>query len=111
MACETRERELNEHLAYLQANAGSLILSGLSTILFPSSPKKEKKPAGIKPREGAAGAPSASLGMSDYLSVAKNLVPVFWEIAQPLITSWGIRKIRQWITNKIFHKKKAAPQH
>ena len=41
-ACETQEHKLNEHFAYIQENAGSLLLSGLSSILFSSSPNKGK---------------------------------------------------------------------
>ena len=42
-ACLLQEQRLNEDFAYVQENAGSLLMSGLSMLLFPSNKKHTKK--------------------------------------------------------------------
>ena len=38
-ACRKQEEKLNQTFAFIQANAGSLLLSGFSSLLFPAKPK------------------------------------------------------------------------
>lgn len=109
-ACETQEHKLNEHFMYIQENAGSLLLSGLSSILFSSSSNKGK---GKSQDTGNAGNKEAvatpiNLGVGDYFSIAKGLVPLLWDIAQPIVASWGIKQVRKWVANKLFKKKVPA---
>lgn len=109
-ACETQEHKLNEHFIYIQENAGSLLLSGLSSILFSSPSNKGKgksQDSGSADHKETATTP-INLGVGDYFSIAKGLAPLLWDIAQPIVASWGIRQIRKWITNKLFKKKVPA---
>lgn len=103
--CKRQEQKLNEDLSYLQENAGSLLLSGLSSLLFPSNKsaaKENDKPATSVTTE----APTIALGISDYLSIAKGMIPIAWDIAQPFIMTWGIKKAKKWFSNLLFKKKK-----
>ena len=100
-----QERKLGKDFAYIQANAGSLLLSGLSALLFPGPKGESKGKQAAAPVPGAP-QPALSLGLTDYLSIAKGLLPIAWEVAQPLLMSWGIKKTRKWIVS-LFSRKKA----
>ena len=52
------------------------------------------------------GQPSIALGISDYLSIAKGMIPIAWDLAQPFIMTWGIKKAKKWFSNLLFKKKK-----
>ncbi len=106
-ACLEQENKINKTFTYIQENAGSLLLSGLSLLLFPAKPdKKGETPQGSV--ASATPATTSPLGLSDYLSVGKALVPLAWEIIQPLVVSWGIRTIRKKITNLFSPSKKSS---
>lgn len=104
-ACTVQEQKLNADFTYIQENAGNLLLSGVSTLLFSNGSSKSgtgsKEPATKMP-----GTPSLSLGLSDYLSLAQSLAPVAWEVARPLLTAWGIQKVQTWLIRKLLKKKK-----
>ena len=40
--CRVQEQKLNNTLSYFQENAGSLLISGFSNLLFPTSKNKNK---------------------------------------------------------------------
>ena len=94
--CELRKIKLNADCAYIQANAGSLLLSGLSALLFPGGNKKQA--AKSSANQTAAAAPVMPWGWGDLLAVA-------WEVAQPIIMTWGIKKVRKWFSRLLFSKK------
>ena len=101
--CATQEQELNADFSYIQENAGTLLLSGVSSLLFPNTKNKEtEKNQSIQASE----TPSLSLGVADYLSVAQGLMPVAWNVIRPMLTAWGIQKAQRWIIKKLFKKKK-----
>ena len=105
--CRVQEQKLNNTLSYFQENAGSLLISGFSNLLFPTSKNKNKAKdtKEITQKESKIAGQSVSLNLNDYLSIAKSLLPVAWEIAQPIIINWGIRKTKKMITS-IFQRKK-----
>jgi hypothetical protein len=103
--CLLREQKLNEEFNYIQDNAGSLLVSGVSTLLFPKT-KAKSKAAENNPDSSALPVASTPLGMSDYLSVAQGLLPVAWDVVRPLLVTWGIRKAQNWVIGKLFKKKK-----
>ena len=103
--CVIQEQKLNNDFSYIQENAGSLLLSGVSTLLFPNTKAKSKGTENNSPAQ-ATETPSLSLGISDYLSVAQGLLPAAWDVARPLLTAWGIQKVQRWIIKKLFKKKK-----
>ena len=106
-ACLEQENKINKTFTYIQENAGSLLLSGLSSLLFPAKPDKKGETA-QGTAASATPATTSPLGLSDYLSVGKALVPLAWEIIQPLVVSWGIRTIRKNITNLFSPSKKSS---
>lgn len=103
--CVLKEQKLNDGFLYIQENAGQLLLSGVSTLLFPTVKAKSKGSQASQPAQTPQAA-SAPIGISDYLSVVQGLMPVAWEVVRPLLVSWGIRKAQTWIISKLFKKKK-----
>lgn len=101
--CELRKIKLNADCAYIQAHAGSLLLSGLSVLLFSGGNKKQEAKASAN--QSATAAPAMPWGWGDLLAVGKSLLPVAWEVAQPIIMTWGIKKVRKWFSRLLFPKK------
>ena len=100
-----RRRIQQECTIQEQENAGTLLLSGVSALLFPNTKTKSKGTESNQPVHTSE-VPSMSLGFADYLSVAQGLLPVAWDVARPLLTAWGIQKVQAWIIKKLFKKKK-----
>lgn len=101
--CALQEQKLNDDFSYIQENAGSLLLSGFTTLLFPNakSKKTESAEVAISPAQ-----PATPIGFSDYLGIAQGLLPVAWDIAKPFLLTWGIKKAQHWFMNLLFKKKK-----
>ena len=101
--CRQQEQKINERLAYFQDNASGLLLSGVTSLLFSGAGGAAKKDkASLSSGHSQA---TVSLGLSDYLSIGKAMGPVLWEIAQPLIITWCIRKMKKIISNALIGKK------
>lgn len=103
--CVIQEQKLNDDFSFIQENAGSLLLSGVTTLLFPNS-KSTKKENESVPAQAQNDTPLASLGISDYLGIAQGILPLVWDVARPFMITWGIRKAQSWITHLLFKKKK-----
>lgn len=105
--CKVQEQKLNQDFSYIQENAGSLLLSGLSSLLFPANRSTTKTKTNEQTSTSSTtGQPLISLGVGDYFSVAKGLLPLAWDLAQPFIMTWGIKKAKKLVTNLLFRKKK-----
>lgn len=103
-----QEEKLTADFHYMQENAGSILLSGISTLLFPNSKSgssAKKQPEGTASEATANGAPQQPLGFSDYLSIAGGLAPVAWGIVQPIILTWGMKQVKKWLSRHLFTKK------
>ncbi|MCD8269860.1 MAG: hypothetical protein LUD46_16290 [Parabacteroides sp.] len=101
--CVLQEQKLNDDFSYIQENAGSLLLSGFTTLLFPNT--KSKKTESTETATPPI-LPTVHLGISDYLGIAQSLLPAAWDVAKPFLLTWGIRKAQSWFTNLLFKKKK-----
>ena len=101
--CVIQEQKLNDDFSYIQENAGSLLISGFTTLLFPNT--KSKKTESTETATTAS-QPVTPIGFSDYLSIAQGLLPVAWDVVRPFLLTWGIRKAQSWFTNLLFKKKK-----
>lgn len=101
--CVIQEQKLNDDFSYIQENAGSLLISGFTTLLFPNT--KSKKTESTETATTAS-QPVTPIGFSDYLSIAQGLLPVAWDVIRPFLLTWGIRKAQSWFTNLLFKKKK-----
>lgn len=106
-ACIRQEQLLNEEFIYVQEHAHSLLMTGLSALLFPHPKNRTNEKTDNKPAVSVQEKVPISIGLSDYLSIAQNLLPVAWDIVRPLLTAWGIKKVQSWIIRKLFTKKKA----
>ena len=95
--CHQQELKLNEDMIYFHDNAAGLLLSGVSALLFSGSGKTAKKDKVALP--SAHSQATVSSGLSDFLSIGKMMVPVLWDIAQPFIITWCIRKLKKIINN------------
>ena len=101
--CRRQEQKLNESFVYIQDNASGLLISGVSALLFHGSNKIAKKDKiSSSPAHPQA---TASPGLFDLLSIGKTMVPVLWDIVQPLIINWCIRKMTKFIANVFTAKK------
>lgn len=88
--CRQQEQELDQDWEYIQQHAGSLLLSGLASVLLSGFGSKEKEEEDTQ--EGRKSSPNPFSGI-------EAMLPVIWEIAKPLLISWGMSKIRTWIQN------------
>ena len=100
--CVIHEQKLNDDFSYIQENAGSLLISGFTTLLFPNTKSKKTEST----ETATASQPVTPIGFSDYLSIAQGLLPVAWDVIRPFLLTWGIRKAQSWFTNLLFKKKK-----
>lgn len=96
-------QKLDQHLSYMKENAGSLALSGISSLLFSGSKTPSKE--GKEQQQSIPTQSAHPLGILNYLSLGKGLLPVALEIVQPLLITWGLKTVRKLITG-IFSKKK-----
>ena len=101
--CVIQEQKLNDDFSYIQENAGSLLISGFTTLLFPNTKSKQTESTETAT---TASQPVTPIGFSDYLSIAQGLLPVAWDVVRPFLLTWGIRKAQSWFTNILFKKKK-----
>lgn len=106
-ACNEKEEKLNETFSYMQANAGTLLLSAFSSVLFPTKKKskeEDKKEGGNSINFSDE---TSKMQLSDYFSIGKSLLPIAWEVVQPIMVGWGIKLIRKKLTKLLFHEDKA----
>lgn len=100
-----QKEKLNVDLLFMQKNAGSLLLSGVSTLL--STPKKEAKNKNAgRSLSITSKNQASSVGIADFLPLGNRLLPAAWEIAQPFILTWGIRRMQKWVGGFFTSKKK-----
>lgn len=105
--CKIQEQKLNEDFSYIQENAGSLLLSGVSSLLFPGNKSTSKANTNEQNIPSTTtGQPAIPLGIGELLSITKGMLPLAWDLAQPFIMTWGIKKAKKWVTNLLFRKKK-----
>lgn len=106
LLCRIQEQKLNEEVLYMRENAGRLLLSGISALFSTSGSSKseKKKAAALSPVPSVASL--SSLRPTDLLSLGTGLIPYAWELAQPLLIAWGIRRAKKWIGNLFSSKRK-----
>jgi hypothetical protein len=116
--CRVQEKKLCDDFAYIRDNASSLLLSGVSSLLFSSrnATKRNGKLSGEDEHnavenmaiESDASGRHAPILVSDLFALSKTLWPVVWEIAQPILITWGVRKASSLFLGLFFKKKKSA---
>lgn len=103
--CRIRQQKINDDFSYIQENAGRLLLSGFSSLLFPGA-KQTNKTNDTSSATAVSGSSAIPMGLSEYVSLGKSMLPLVWDIAQPFIMTWGIKKAQKWLVNLLFKKKK-----
>lgn len=108
--CSEREERLGEYWAYINDNAGSLIIDGVisavkSKLGLTSSKKSSQKqqdesfPAKFQEHDGTGFMNTIKTGL-------QMTYPLIWEIAQPMLWEFAIKKVKSIFTRKKKKKKK-----
>ena len=109
--CRKQEKKLNDDFTYIQNNATSLLLSGVSALFFPpknTSKTTSDKQLSITSDTENNNTSKSQLSIYEYFTVAKSLLPVAWEIVQPMIVAWSIKKAKSFFLG-LFKGKKSTP--
>ncbi|MDH6315048.1 hypothetical protein M2459_000965 [Parabacteroides sp. PF5-5] len=101
--CLEQEQKLNETFAYMQEHSGRLLLSGVSTLLFPHT--KTSLDTDNQSANNPALTEAPGLSLSDYLSIGKSMMPTLWSLARPVLVTWGIGKIQTMLIHGLLKKK------
>ena len=103
--CRMREKNLNENFDYIRDNTAGFILSGLSSLLFPSRGAKTKPhEQAVAVIENKQSPENALVSFDNMMIVAKSLVPLAWTVIQPLLVRWAIKKAKSMLLG-LFSKK------
>jgi hypothetical protein len=90
-----REKNLDRSFTYIRNNASILMVSGFTSLLFPSDkPGKRTLSLVESVKKTVLDRP---LALSGRIAIAKSFVPLVWEIVQPFILTWGINKVKRII--------------
>ena len=104
--CRKQEEKLNEDFTYIRKNASGLLLSGLSSLFFSSGNN------GVKDKKTSVSNSNAkknvAYSISDYMNIAKGLLPVAWDVIQPIIITWSINKAKSLLWGLFSKKKKTS---
>lgn len=104
------EYQMEEDFQYLQHHGGSMLLSSLTSMIFPKSKEKENHTEHTESSEKSSIFSLGNLNFSNYLSIGKSLLPVAFSIAQPFLLSWGLGKVQSGLTHTLLkwwkHRKK-----
>ncbi|MDR1224732.1 MAG: hypothetical protein LBL07_17930 [Tannerella sp.] len=95
--CREQEKKLSEDFAYIRENAPRVILSGISSLLFPSKNANNKTGQTVP-----AGSSKVPLAAFDYIAITKML----WPVIRSMLITWSISKAKSFILGLIFEKKK-----
>jgi len=108
--CGIWGKKLQEDFEYIHNNATSLLFSGLTSLLFPSgNNKKTPETQSIALIDGNQSTQNNNrLSVSDLFVIARKMTPVVWEIVQPLLINWGIKKAKSLLF-RLFSRKKSVP--
>ena len=101
--CTAQEKRVNDNIVYIHDHVGRLLLSTVSSALFP-----EKK-AAQKTKDAAPNAPTqkehVSLTMADYAAILPKTFPFLWKAVKPFVLSWGMKKVQKSVISFLFKKK------
>lgn len=105
--CRMQEKKINADFAYIRDHAGGLLLSGISSLIFPSKNTNEKSadklPAGAHKHSDKS--KNNRLSIFDFPAITKSILPLAWDILQPIVITWVLSKSGSFIT-KLFSRKR-----
>jgi len=100
---------MNANVQYIQNNGGKLLLSGVTSAIFPGVKSKTiEKESNLA---SSSSLPSTIAGMAlggaaDYFTRGKHILPLALSIAQPFLLTWGVKGAKKLIGNLLSGKKK-----
>jgi len=100
--CRIKEDKLNKDFRYIHENATSILFSGLSYLFFGGKQKSDNTKATLIDNSNTK---SIHIGISDYLSIGRSMLPSLWNIAKPMLITWGIRGAKNWLLNRFLRQK------
>lgn len=109
--CRLRETKLNEDFDYIRDNSSRLILSGLSSLLFPSAGPKQNKPeeqAVAVVGKNRQSQNNALLAVDNLQVAARVIVPAVWRIVRPVLIKWGINKVKSILIRTFTPKNRSS---
>ncbi len=84
--CDQQEQLIGAHLDYIHQHAGTLMLKGVSSILFPKTVPQKANPTAES---------NVDNDLGDYFAQIKGYMPMVWEVVRPLLITWGVSKFRK----------------
>lgn len=101
-----QENKMNANVQYVQQNGGKLLLTGVTSAVFPKTQSKITNKV-----SGSSSLPSAITGLAlggvaDYFTKGKHILPLAFSVAQPFLLTWGIKGAKKLIGNLLSGKKK-----
>ena len=107
--CRLQGKKLNDSFDYIRENSSGIIISGITSLLFPSGHTKHK-PAEqtvaiidkTKPSRDSA------LLSTNLLIVAKSLTPIVWKIVKPILIRWSINKVKTLLYGTFSNKNRTS---
>lgn len=106
-ACQMQTAKLNADFTYIHQHAHSLLLAGLTSLLFPDNKQRTAHKKSNSSATQVTQATSTPWHVSDYFTILQSLTPIVWDVAQPLIVNWGIRKMKGWVV-QLFTRKRSS---
>ena len=109
--CRMQEKKLDDDFAYIKHNASSLLLSGISTLLFPpkNTTTKNGQQLALSSETAEHNTTQKTVfSVSDYIAIAKSMLPVVWGVLQPIIITWGIKKAQSVLSGLFSGGKKMS---
>lgn len=103
-----QENKLNANLQYLQQNGGKLLMSSVTSAVFPNTKSKVKRNTSFAAPSSVAAPTIAGLalgGAADYFTKGKHILPLALSIVQPLLFTWGIKGLKKLVKNILAKKK------
>ncbi|MDR0743500.1 MAG: hypothetical protein LBF05_03985 [Tannerella sp.] len=98
--CRIQEKKISADLVYIRDHAGGLLLSGMSSLIF--LPKNANGKPSNKLLTRSDKNPNKS---NNWPAIIKGVLPLLWDILQPIAITWGLSKTKSLIT-RLFSGKK-----
>ena len=100
--CTIQEQKLNADFSYIQENAGTLLLSGVSALLFLTQKPNQRN--GKQPACTYFGSAIHVAWICRLSFCGTRLITCCMGCCTPIITAWGIQKVQAWIIKKLSRK-------
>ena len=104
-ACYKLEESIEEDINYIRKNMAGLAFAAVTSAIKSKFQHKEEKAEGELSND-AIPEGFTNYKSSDYWVMAKNMLPLVWSIARPILFAWGVKFLEKWVIEKFIPKKK-----